>query len=311
MNKLSIVIPFLNEGIEVEYTLNSICDTADCDIDLILVNDASNDSFDYRQIAEKYGATYIEHTQRLGSGPAKQTGINACCTPFFLVIDAHMRFYKNDWCQTIINALEEDARAIYCCCCKVWRYNTKEEAPINNLRYAAYIHFFQPEERNIIEPKWIRDNLWDEQPIVDVPCVLGACYAATKEYWNYLKGYEGLQLYGCEEAYISMKAWLEGGRCRLLKSIEIGHLFKDIFLFNMERNELFYNKLLIIETLFPEKYVRKYIRALKSMNYVEYVHAKELFDMNCEQIFSLKSYYKDIFTVEIDDFLKFNESFIR
>lgn len=179
------------------------------------------------------------------------------------------------------------------------------------MRYAAYIHFFQPEKRNIIEPKWIRDNLWDKQSIVDVPCVLGACYAATKEYWNYLKGYEGLQFYGCEEAYISMKAWLEGGRCRLLKSIEIGHLFKDIFLFNMERNELFYNKLLIIQTLFPEKYVRKYIRALKAMNYVEYVHAKDQFDLNYEQILSLKSYYKDIFTVEFDDFLKFNDLFIR
>lgn len=312
MNRLSVVIPFLNEGEEVENTIKSILCTADCPVDIVMVNDASDDSFDYKRIADKYSATYIRHAKRLGSGPAKQSGINACRTPYFLVIDAHMRFYDNNWCRSIINAIETDERAVYCCCCKVWNYSTKSESSQNKMYYAARIEFLQQEKRNIIEPVWIKNDIWGgENLIVDVPCLLGACYASTKYYWNYLKGYEGLQFYGCEEAYISMKAWMEGGRCRLIKYIGIGHLFKDDFFFTTDRNELFYNKMLIIKTLFPEQYQRKYIRALKAMSYVDYIRAKEQFDSNISQITSLKEYYNNILTVPFETIMELNEEVER
>ncbi len=310
MNKLSVIIPFYNENIEVESTLKSIQNTADEPVDIVMVNDGSDDVCDYEKIAYRYSAIYIEHAQRLGSGIAKQIGIDACQTPYFLVIDAHMRFYQNDWCKNIIRAIEKDKRAIYCCCCKVWDYETKQEVPLKNIRYGASLQFFQIEKRNILEPVWIKENVWGEDLVVDVPCLLGACYAATKEYWNYLKGYKGLRLYGCEEFYISLKTWMEGGHCRLIKNIEIGHLFKKDSFFTMEINELFYNKMVIIETLFPEEMKRKYIRALKAMNYVDYVHAKKQIDANISDIISLRSYYQKILSVSLESVMKLTSSIV-
>lgn len=308
MRNLSVIIPFYNENIEVENTLKSIQDTADEPLDIVLVNDGSDDSYDYKKIADMYSAIYIVHHRRLGSGPAKQAGIDACQTPYFLVIDAHMRFYRNGWCKSIIQSIENNSRAIYCCCCKVWHYETKKESPLGKIRYGASLQFFQPEKRNILEPVWIKEDIWGKELVVDVPCILGACYSASKEYWNYLKGYEGLKLYGCEEFYISLKAWMEGGCCRLIKDIEIGHLFKENAFFTMERNELFYNKMVIIETLFPNELQRKYIRALKAMNYVDYVHAKEQIEANAGEISSLRSYYENILTVPLDEVMRFTAS---
>lgn len=91
MPELTVIIPFLNEGIEVERTIKEIKRTAGEAVSIVLVNDASDDDFDYESLVNKYNTVYILHSQRQGSGPAKQAGINACQTPYFLVIDAHMR----------------------------------------------------------------------------------------------------------------------------------------------------------------------------------------------------------------------------
>jgi glycosyltransferase involved in cell wall biosynthesis len=47
MNQLTVIIPFLNEGREVGNTLQSIRETAGEQVDVLLVNDASYDDFDY------------------------------------------------------------------------------------------------------------------------------------------------------------------------------------------------------------------------------------------------------------------------
>ncbi|MDR3340889.1 MAG: glycosyltransferase, partial [Candidatus Symbiothrix sp.] len=46
-SKLTIIIPFLNEQYEVENTLQSIREHSSDTITIILINDASDDGFDY------------------------------------------------------------------------------------------------------------------------------------------------------------------------------------------------------------------------------------------------------------------------
>jgi glycosyltransferase involved in cell wall biosynthesis len=43
MNKLTVVMPFLNEGDEVEHTVQNIRQTAGDNVDILLINDASPD----------------------------------------------------------------------------------------------------------------------------------------------------------------------------------------------------------------------------------------------------------------------------
>lgn len=38
-----------------------------------------------------------------------------------------MRFYDNQWWTKIVEAIKTDTRAIYCCRCAVWDYETRME----------------------------------------------------------------------------------------------------------------------------------------------------------------------------------------
>ncbi len=45
----------------------------------------------------------------------KKKGVQCCTTPFFILLDAHMRFYQTDWVQLITEELEHNGRQITCC----------------------------------------------------------------------------------------------------------------------------------------------------------------------------------------------------
>ncbi len=84
-----------------------------------------------------------------------------------------------------------------------------------------------------------------------IPAVLGASYCTSKTYWNKLKDLQGLIHYGCEEAYISIKAWMEGGGCHLIDDIVIGHLYRKNAPYRIDTVLNNYNYYLIAETLLP------------------------------------------------------------
>jgi hypothetical protein len=81
MNELSVIIAFRNENIEVERTILEIKHTAGNSVDIILVNDASEDNYNYA--------------------------------------------------------------SIYCCRCKAWDYEKKEEAATTPA-YGAYFNLHNP-----------------------------------------------------------------------------------------------------------------------------------------------------------------------
>lgn len=306
-NILSVIIPFLNEGEEVENTIKEIKKTAGDNVDIILVNDASNDNYNYNIIAKKYNTIYIEHKSRLGSGMAKQDGINACKTPFFLVIDAHMRFYNDDWWRKIPEYVKSDKHAIYCCRCKPWSADTKQEMNIK-AHYGAYLDIFSFSDFDIMKLKWIKQDIDIGLNITNIPCVLGACYAATKDYWNYIKGYEGLTKYGCEEIYVSMKTWMEGGTCKIIKDITIGHLFRKQFPYDVAKYEDLINKMFIVDLLFPIELKTKIFNIIK-LNFMAYNKYKKYSLQNKNKIDELKKYILKILPYNsFYRFYKFNNN---
>lgn len=309
MKKLTIIIAFRNEGQELFNTIEEILRTAGNEVDIIVINDASDDGLDYENMLAKYNISYIYNVKRLGCAPSRDIGVNACITPYFLIIDAHMRFYDSIWVSQIVQAIEDDERAIYCCKCKAIDYNSKE-AMIRPIRTGAYLNLFQIEQQNILELSWIKPNSFSEDELyIDIPCLLGACYAASKKYWIYLKGLNGLTFYGCDEQYISIKTWMEGGRIRLINNVVIGHLFRKVPPYEIKQTEFFYNKLVIIKTLLPEDIKIKLIWSIKAMNYVEYIKAMDILKHNEKEIDNLSNYYSRILSAGFENFIKINNSY--
>lgn len=114
MKRLTIIIPFLLEKEELEQTLENMYQHLEEEIDLILINDASDDGYDYKSVADKYGALYIENEERIGVAASRDKGVELCQTPYFLLLDAHMRFYDHTWLDRIVEELEKDSRLLLC-----------------------------------------------------------------------------------------------------------------------------------------------------------------------------------------------------
>lgn len=247
---LTVVIPFYNEGEEVGNTLESIRQTVGDEVEVILVDDCSDDGWDYIACARQYRAHYIRNSIRIGAAAAKEKGIRNARSPYFLLLDAHMRFYISGWHRILLRFLQENDHRLLCCQTRVLRKEAGWIKDMTDIRtFGAYLSFHGGE--TIPSVSWLCREKALHLAGNQIPCILGAGYAGSKTYWNKLKGFQGLVHYGCEELYVSLKAWLEGGGCCLVPEVEIGHIYKDQFSYTVYPSQILYNYLFVAEVLFP------------------------------------------------------------
>jgi glycosyltransferase involved in cell wall biosynthesis len=311
MNKLTVIIPFLNEGENLNITLNNIRYTAKNNVNIIVINDCSNDNYDYSYIIKKYNVKYIKNKKRKGVAYCRDLGVNMISTPYFILLDSHMKFYENDWWIIAIKALELNERAIYCAACLVL---DEDWTTTGIIHYGAYVNYYGDTADSILEPYWIDIIDKTNIDISTIPCVLGASYIMSKRYWEYLKGLALLRYYGSDEVYISSKVWMEGGKCFLLHNLKVGHVFRLTAPYQIINADSVYNKLLISEMIFPENY-NKYINAIFKYNYSQEYHlSRSLIDRNYNKIIQIRKYYESIFRVSANDIIqqntKYNKTYI-
>ena len=258
--ELTCILAFRNEGIEVEKTVQSIRYTAN-NVRIILINDGSDKSYDYRKIAKLYKCEYREHTNSAGSAYSKNEGVYMCNTEYFLLLDAHMRFYTNNWDVTLLNILKSHEGDLICLNTFPFKrdndgYYINEK--FNNdylnihkrvsLSLGAYVRL---DNENIFDTKWIVEDTKvynnNANHLVLTPCVLGAAYAGKVFHWKRIQGYNGLEHYGFEEPFISIKTFLLGGNCYVLRNLYIGHLYRDTAPYKVDMAKYEANRLFLSE----------------------------------------------------------------
>lgn len=231
--KLSVIIPFLNEKDEVESTVKSVLEFSDNDVEIIIINDASDDDYDYEQILKLYDVRYIKNEKRLGVAESRNKGVKLSSAPYFILLDAHMRFYKKGWVDSIVTKLRNNPDYLLCCqTIELHKDNrgivSRSETKVKTL--GAVVNLY--EAAHLFDPIWVKNSqevgLVSDNLIL-IGCVLGAGYACSREYWFRLKGLDGLKYYGLDESLISMKVWLSGGKCVLLEDVAIGHIYREEF----------------------------------------------------------------------------------
>ena len=311
MKNLTIIIPFLNEGDEIENTVISILETVVNNPEIILINDASNDGYNYKSIAYKYNCRYIEHETRMGVASSRDEGVNIAESPYFLLLDGHMRFYEKGWDARLVNLLEEYPRTLLCGqthrLCKDEYGNVVDAIELGKqTSFGAYIN------KNNMQATW---NKYDTSPhsnLMEIPCVLGAAYATSKAYWQYLHGLKGLKYYGVDEQLISIKVWREGGRCLLVKDWIVGHIYRDAFPYMNLMPERIYNLLCVAELILPYSSKKNIFSEFKD------VFSNQLFENGIQQlkenyrsIKKEKEYLENIFKYDLERITKLNEKLIR
>ena len=299
MNDLTVILTFFNEGVEFLKTLQCLISMTKKKFDIILINDNSNDEYDYVEIAETFGAKYIEHVERKGPAVSRDEGVLICTTEYFLLLDAHMRVYQDDWVERIVNELKKEEKGLLCC--STLALNKDADLVQNRLvGYGAFISLHD------LDTHWITNLYKDDSRI---PCVLGASYACSKKYWMDLNGLKGLKLYGLEEQLISMKVWLSGGKCFVLKDVCFGHIFRDELpaSYEITPTEYYLNQLYVVELLYNIAYKQRFIRNLRRKMGDKIVNELlEEFKQYREEIAKEKLYYKILFVKTFDFIVEFN-----
>ena len=306
---LTVIITFLNEGVELERTVAGIRNTAGNSVDIIVINDCSYDGYPYGEHLSSFDIQYVVNRHRLGVAASRDLGVELCKTPYFLLLDAHMRFYDNLWPDRIIEELLANERQILCCQGRILYKKEQtgeiEDSNNNTVMYGAY----SPFQKDGIWPD-ITWNYKEQNPdrhTEDIPIVLGAAYAASKKYWQHLNGLEGLHNYGADEQYISLKAWLEGGRCTLLKDVVIGHIYRKKAPYLIMGRDSVYNLMFISKLLFPLNMYSKTVATALSL-YRDYAkEALDAFETNKNELNKQKEYLWSIFERTMEDILPMHQ----
>ena len=304
-NLLTLIIPFLNEGEEVRNTVASVRGFVRDKVDILVINDASDDGYDYRRELDPYGVSvsYIRNAKRLGVAASRDLGVNLCATPYFLLLDAHMRFYDDRWPARITDLLRQNDRCILCC---QTRFLNKENGVVydksdGTYTYGAFLPFIKG--HYLPDIRWSNYESRPGETVEPIPAVLGAGYAANKRYWNYLHGLEGLLYYGSDEAYISLKTWMEGGQCLLLKDTEIGHIYRKAAPYPHYNDVMVFNHLLISYLLFPQSWRCTAFATAMCRDHKTYRQALDRLNAGKQRWQELRAAYRSIFTVPFKDTL--------
>lgn len=304
---LTVIIPFLNEGDEITNTLKNIRETAACDnLPILLINDASIDGFDYEKVADRFSARYIKHTIRKGVAASRDEAINIIDTDYFVLLDGHMRFYQKGWDDILLNYLSSNSRIVWCA--RTRALTKRHDGQIiwddGAKAFGAYMELWKGSWNiawNYVDPD-------PENEIVDIPCILGACYASNKKYWQYLGGLNGLIEYGMDEQMISTKVWLEGGKCKLIKKLEVGHIYRSFFPYKVNNRISVFNRLLLTELFIPDSYRYKFlnqtIAEFGTSLYMKSIPGINLID---EIIDNQKEYFRKRFTIPFENLIEMNK----
>lgn len=267
--ELTLIIPFLNEGEEVENTVRSFREFGGDRMEIMVINDCSYDSYPYMErLTAIPGVTYILNRERLGVAASRDKGVSLCRTPYFLLLDAHMRAYDDLWTTEIPRLLHENDRRILCCQNKPLEKNQSGNVTEDNdtpIHYGARLVITRRPPVPGID--WFDEEREPDKKIETIPAVLGAGYATSRTYWQKIGGLKGLRQYGCDEQLISLKTWLEGGKCVLLKHVKLGHIYRKTMPYSVNWSVPIFNNLLITETLFP---LRERIMARASAYVADY-----------------------------------------
>ena len=280
--KLSIVIPFRNEGMEPYKTLESILNTSK-DVEIIFIEDGP---FSYSFGKVMNYATGYQH----GTCYARDYGVTKVHSDNILMIDAHMRFDHDHWADKIVEKLESEPKTIFC---------TQIRGFESEKRYqGATVEMFSAGKsgKEIIAEKWLKEL--SDQEFPEVPIIMGGAYAFNKQWYNKIRGFNLQKLFGNIQSYISFKSWIFGGSVKCLNSVLIAHKFKQGSQHNIPLFYMYYNKLVIMFTLFPLELQKKCIEYLDNDN-KNWQQAWSLLHKNINGLRRIKKYYEKESVVDI------------
>ena len=299
-HEMTAIISFRDEYEEIEKTVASIRATTN-NMPIILLNDASDNDYDYEFVAKKFHCKYIHNTTSVGCAGGRNQAVKEVETKYFIILDGHMRMYENDWDLRAIKIIKEyGENNVYFGRTTIITKTSKHV--LQNENNTSIIHTYGACLKGhefIMTPGWIHvpseKNFNNEDNIIPVPLLLGADYMMSVEFWNKIHGLEGLLSWGQDETLLSLKVWLSGGKVLLIKDMIFGHIYRQQRPYKANSVEMNSNYI--------------YTNYLFSRNEQEYNDLNYMYEKHLGHVWYMKAY--DCFMERYDEAKAFKEYFFN
>ncbi len=303
---LTAVITFRNEGQLLWDTVADIRRTAGSTLAIHLIDDGSDDAFDYPGLAREFDCRLDRFETPRGPAANRNFGADQAETPYVICLDAHMRFYTPDWADRVVRAIKQDTNAIYCTVSRP--LNLQAERASGAEGYGAALNTDTEDQKGLLVPQWNVLPL-NHCAYPRIPLPLGATYAFATTFFQDIGGYVGLKQYGGEEAFAGMKAWLFGGSCRLINDVTIGHIYRDVEQRPWTNTSSCYslNRLLLAATLFDKADFEHFMTTFSTLP--DYSQAVRHFRQHETFIHNIKGFVQERSHHDSDYFLALNAAF--
>lgn len=291
MKDITIIMPFLNEESEPQNTIDSIYQTAQPKrFEIIAIDDCSKKPSEIRGSRE---VTVIRNPKRIGVDASRQLGAELATTPNLFIIDAHMRFPKG-WLARVVDDIQREPNTLWCTMCMGLGYGNMD---LNRSRdkYRGADFVLLNGSKEILEPKW--RNVYSEG-VYEIPCVLGANYGVSKQWFQHIHGLKGLKMWGGSELFMSLKTWMAGGSCKINTDVRIGHKFRNNSTYSTNLWNIVYNKIYICKTILPDDLGDRLMSQIP--NNINRKRATMEITKNTDLIEEERKYYQTIFKRDIE-----------
>ena len=234
----------------------------------------------------------------MGVGKAFDTGVVNSKYENIILMAPDIRFTDNGWAELLLKEIEDHPDSLVCTTCVG---DSHKWCGATILIFHDHISNPRklPHFRGLVEAQWLPYKDGESR---EVPCILGACYAVNKSWYQYIDGFWGHRYWSNLEPLISLKSYLFGGSCRVVPKAETRHIFKKkgTNLHKVPQEAMVYNKLLIAKLLFSES--ERYVSFLG--NDPNVLKAKRLFNRNIEAIARKRLEYQDKIVLPLEDYTK-------
>ena len=169
--------------------------------------------------------------------------------------------------------------------------------------HGATLNIFGPDKNKagatqILEGNWLPDREGDDFPVA---CLMGACYFIPADWFFHIGGLRMLKGWGTDEPLLAIKTWLAGGDCRMMKTVRIGHQFRQTAPYPTEASALIYNKMMLALTCLPMDKAWK-LNALHRGG-PELLQAKKELEKDYGQIMAERFALQSVFKLSFEWFL--------
>ncbi len=296
---------------------------------VVVVDDNPVPTVNLGGLSEKLPPIQVLHTGgNVGCAGGRDFGVQHCPIDIadddiLVFLDAHMNpnlhqdIAPGNFLDKIAWHMAINPKRILCGKCyaldpETWYGYTGTDARV---AYGAELEILG--EKAIMEPRWIGTDpkqlpaffkkLPRDPLAFHIPLIHGACYAVTAGAYRYLEGFAGLEEWGSDEVYLSLKAYIAKPReyqCGVMEDVKVGHLFNPSGPHHERREAMVLNKLRVVKELFPSHLVDPYIELLRIKEPLG-KKAYDLFLQKVQEIGKRRTHWEEKFSIKrIESWLK-------